>query len=186
MYKNLRYLLRPKKLWSRADIFEKPCPVPRASGLYAWYFKDIPPQVPTTGCITKNGLTLLYIGISPSTQPSKRNLYSRIRYHMRGNASGSTLRFTLGCLLNITIGIRLQPTGRTKRLTFGEGELTLSDWLEQNAYVAWVVREEPWLLENDLISKARPPLNLRGNEQHPFYPILKKIRREARETAVIT
>jgi hypothetical protein len=63
MYKNLRYLLRPKKLWSRADILGKPCPVPQASGLYAWYFKDIPPQVPTTGCITKSGLTLLYVGI---------------------------------------------------------------------------------------------------------------------------
>ncbi|MEU8575440.1 GIY-YIG nuclease family protein [Streptomyces asoensis] len=39
-------------------------------------------------------------------EPDRRqNLRKRVRYHYRGNAAGSTLRFTLGCLL----GLELRP-----------------------------------------------------------------------------
>ena len=47
---------------------------------------------------------LLYVGISCSAKPaaarqgSRQSLYNRIRYHMNGNAEGSTLRLSLGCV----------------------------------------------------------------------------------------
>lgn len=184
MVEEIDGILNPKRLWSRAEILGRPCPVPRMPGAYGWYFKEIPPRVPTEGCITWNGLTLLYIGISPKSKLSQQNLYSRIRYHMRGNAYGSTLRRSLGCLLRKTLGIQLRRVGSGKPLTFGEGEAVLSGWLAHNAFVCWVVHDKPWLLEKVLIETAKPPLNLRGNENHPFYPILSEIRRECRNKAL--
>ena len=46
----------------------------------------------------------------------------RIRYHYQGNAEGSTLRLTLGCLLSEELDIELQRVGSGKRMTFAEGE----------------------------------------------------------------
>ena len=40
---------------------------------------------------------------------------NRIRYHFRGNAEGSTLRLTLGCLLIKPLGIELRRVGSGKR-----------------------------------------------------------------------
>ncbi|WP_368418925.1 GIY-YIG nuclease family protein, partial [Rhodovarius sp.] len=50
-------------------------------------------------CLSVNGHTLLYVGISPKNESSSQNLRKRITYHYRGNAEGSTLRLTLGVLL---------------------------------------------------------------------------------------
>lgn len=184
MNKTLSPLLSPTKLWSRAEILQRPCPVPDRPGVYAWYFKQIPPLVPMEGCITWQGLTLLYVGISPSkpTQErgnlGKRNLRKRIQSHLNGNAYGSTLRRTLGCLLSDQLNIRLALYGRKKRGHFGPGEEILSEWMGENAFVTWLVHDEPWIHEDELIKTVNLPLNLRGNEPHPFYPILSAIRKE--------
>jgi hypothetical protein len=61
---------------------------------------------------------------------------------MRGNASGSTLRLSLGCLLSTTLGIQLCP-GPHGRMTFSAGEAKLSAWLHENAAVTWVVCPAP-------------------------------------------
>ena len=134
--------------------------------------------------VTVEGLTLLYIGISPKApplngrSPSRQNLRTRIRYHMQGNAEGSTLRLTLGCLL----GLQLRRVGSGRRLTFGVDEQRLSDWLAANARVTWEVCYQPWLLEPELIISIPLPLNLEGNS-HPFCHSLAEIRRSARRVA---
>ena len=95
---SIEALTRPAKLWSRTDVLGNDC-VPRSPGVYSWYFREAPGGVPTDGCIKHDGLTLLYVGIAPKNgkPASAQTLRSRIRYHMRGNAYGSTLRLTLGC-----------------------------------------------------------------------------------------
>src|SRR4029434_4988939 len=100
-------LLNPSKLWLRSEVLVRDCPVPRVSGVYAWYFKEPPPGVPTTGCRRALGATLLYIVICARRAERKETLRSCIRYHFRGNAYGSTLRLTFGCLLTGTLGIGL-------------------------------------------------------------------------------
>jgi hypothetical protein len=48
--------------------------------------------------------SLQYVGIAPRhmrPRVSRQSLRTRIRYHFRGNAAGSTLRLTLGCLLGL-------------------------------------------------------------------------------------
>src|SRR5262245_55522729 len=83
----------------------------------------IPSGVPTGDCLTVNGVTLLYVGIAPKAspsgggKPSSQSLWHRIRYHYRGNAEGSTLRLTLGCLLAKELGLELRRVGSGRRLT---------------------------------------------------------------------
>jgi len=102
---------------------------------------------------------------------------------MRGNARGSTLRFTLGCLLSEELGISLHPKD-SSGYWLAEGEARLSDWLEQNAAVAWTVHPRPWEVEPDLIRRLSLPLNLQHNA-HPFVAPLRRMRADARERAKV-
>ena len=131
--------------------------------MYAWYFAEVPPGVPTEGCVVRDGCTLLYVGISPSVPPangkppSRQNLRTRVRYHMRGNAEGSTLRLSLGC--------------------------RLSAWLERHARGTWVVHALPWAVEPALIATLVLPLNLDQNGHSPFHATLSRLRAEAKQRA---
>lgn len=99
--------------------------------------------------------------------PSKQTLQDRIKYHYTGNAEGSTLRKTLGCLLADDLGIQLRRVGSGNRMTFVEGEQALSGWMAQNAYVSWVIRGRPWELEDELIAELDLPVNLQGEPEQP-------------------
>jgi hypothetical protein len=84
-------IIPPGRLFSRAEVLIRPSPVPAVNGLYAWYFRDVPVVVPTNGCLTFDGKTLLYLGIAPdrANKPNSRaSLLSRIRYHYRGKCRG--------------------------------------------------------------------------------------------------
>lgn len=182
-------LREPQKLWTRAEILGKPCPVPKVPGVYAWYFRTIPPQIPTAQCHTYNGLTLLYIGISPKKPPqngkppSSHTIYDRLRYHLSGNAKGSTLRLTLGCLLSTALDIQLRRVGSGARMTFAQGEHVLNTWLDQHAYITWLPHPPPWLLEEELIRTLSLPLNLDQNRHHLFHAALTQVRADARVRA---
>ena len=96
----------------------------------------------------------------------------RLQMHYAGNAEGSTLRKTLGCLLAGQLGIQLRRVGSGRRKTFADGEQLLSAWTSENAFVSWVLRERPWELERDLLGAVDLPLNLEGNIRHRFHPEL--------------
>ena len=115
---------------------------------------------------------------------SRQRLRDRIRYHYRGNAEGSTLRPTLGCLLAGHLGIELRRVGSGRRLTFAAGETTLSEWMRQNAFVAWMVCPAPWEVEEQLIGKCCLPLNLDQNQGNQFHSVLSEMRRRARGQAM--
>ena len=129
-----------------------------------------------------DGLVLLYVGISPRRPPmtgeaaSQQNIRQRLRTHYAGNAEGSTLRKTLGCLLVGQLGIQLRRVGSGRRRTFADGEQLLSAWMSENAFVSWVIRERPWELEHELITTVDLPLNLDGNVAHRFHPELTQAR----------
>lgn len=178
------YLLRPDTLYSRESVLARPCPVPERSGIYAWYFKNIPPRVPVADCVKNGEYTLLYVGISPSRIESTQSLRKRIRYHYRGNAAGSTLRLTLGVLLRDVIEFSLRRVGSADRMTFTHvGEQALDEWMGQNAFVCWVEHSAPWSIEAEILKSVSLPLNLVDNEHHPFYGDLRRIRAEAKRSA---
>ena len=171
----MKLLLESTHLYSRPQVLSKPCPVPAEMGLCAWYFKEIPDIAPTDGCVVKDGIKLLYIGIS-------QNIRERVKYHFRGNAEGSTLRLTLGVLLTGQSGFPLR-VGRGKSMTFTHpGESLLNDWMEQNAFVCWMTHEKPSEVKAKIINRVSPPLNIEGNN-HPFTARLKEMRGEAKRKA---
>ncbi|MFD9005602.1 GIY-YIG nuclease family protein [Streptomyces sp. NPDC059582] len=169
-------LVSPERLWSAHEVLMRPSPVPAAAGVYGWRFEQSPHPDLDAG-------RLLYVGIAPrymANRASTQNLRTRVRYHYRGNAAGSTLRLTLGCLL----GFELRRVGSGKRMTFGKsGEATLTQWMANNARVCWVEQDEPWALESQLISKLDLPLNLDQNRHNAFHGRLKELRAQARQRA---
>jgi hypothetical protein len=182
-------LLFPSRLWTRQEVLSRPTPVPKAPGVYAWYFRNTPFVIPCSDCVTNGEFKLLYVGISPSAPPlngkadSKQTLSHRIRYHLRGNAAGSTLRLLLGCLLADHLDIQLRRVGSGTRLTFSAGENRVSQWMEENVRVAWHVCDEPWKLEESLISTLHLPLNLDQNARNEFCSVLRNLRRTAKARA---
>jgi hypothetical protein len=171
-------------MYSRGDVLAGPSPVPAQAGVYGWWFRELPPLVVADACRQLQGRRLLYAGISPTRPPqsgrppSRQNLRGRINYHYTGNAEGSTLRKTLGCLLADELGIQLRRVGSGNRMTFAEGEQVLSAWMAENASVSWVVRDRPWDLEDELIVVLDLPLNLQGNQHNLFHPVLTGVRAE--------
>src|SRR5258708_2094309 len=105
------YLLDPQLLYSASEIASRPCPVPATAGVYAFYFDVPPPGVETRNCHRHGAHTLLYVGIAPRHALSKSHLRRRLRTHYGGNAAGSTLRRTLGCLLGDQLAIQLRRVG---------------------------------------------------------------------------
>ena len=171
------------RLYTRAEVLARPSPVPRSAGVYAWWFHGLP-NVPTTGCIERDGWHLLYVGISPrqpsaADQSGTNGLYYRIRNHYQGNAEGSTLRLSLGCLL----GLGLRRVGSGTRMTFSAGEATLSEWMAGHARVCWLACADPWRVEETLIREISLPLNLDQNRTHAFHMSLATLRRDTKTTA---
>lgn len=184
-------LLCPAKLYTAAEVMSKQSPAPREPGLYAWYFDQIPGGVDAEHCHQQLGMTLLYVGISPSAPPmngrgaSRSHINRRLRSHYGGNASGSTLRLTLGCLLAQRLGIELRRVGRSERYTFtNPGEQQLDRWMDDHAFVAWFPCERPWEVEERVFRSGLPlPLNLAGNTLAVHVGYLSPLRRAARARA---
>ena len=135
-------------MWSRSETMARAAPIPSRPGLYAWYFRQSPDErIDLSRCHQADGLYLLYADISPRKpaadgSSSNGNLRKRITQHYIGNASSSTLRMSLGCLL---AGVELRRFGRTGRWNFLAGEETLNQWMEANALVTGWRRMSPGL-----------------------------------------
>lgn len=183
-------LLSPERVYSREEARSRGSAVPARSGVYAWYFDEVPPGVPTEGCRVGGFGTLLYVGIAPKAPPvngvrlSRQHLRQRVGYHFGGNAYGSTLRLTLGCHLAERLGIELRRVGSGTRLTFTKaGEDKLSEWMGAHARVAFVLDDEPWTLEHELIKREIIPLNIADNDHSPYYLSLRALRAEHKKRA---
>ena len=176
-----RFLV-PTRLYSRQEALAFPSPIPVTGGVYGWWFDVAPGIMDTSGCREHDGYRLLYTGISPGRPPangrapSKSGLRERIQTHCAGNAEGSTLRKTLGCLLSEALAIELRRVGSGNRRTFGLGEQALSAWIGQHARVGFLSHDRPWELEGHLIAKLDLPLNLQGNGRNRFHPLLTEVR----------
>ncbi len=68
-------------------------------------------------------------------------------------------------------------------MTFAHGEHRLSEWMSDNAFVVWMIDDEPWIAEEELIRTVSLPLNLDQNRHHAFHQELSAKRREAKAQA---
>ena len=174
-------LTKPEKLYSYSQIHD----IPKTSGIYAWYFKENSLPVPTGKCAIKGDNTLLYIGISPSREKSKSNLFKRIKQHYGGNARSSTLCVSLGVLFPKEMGNLTCKIISNERKSYNflkTRRVWLKDWIRENASVCWIEIEEPWKFEETIIMKNWLPLNIE-HSLHPFSCELEKMRCQAKQEA---
>jgi GIY-YIG catalytic domain-containing protein len=158
-----RQLVYASRLYRWRELKGNPILPPRSPGVYAWFFERVPPGVPTDSCVIRDGATLLYVGISPKNRRTKGTLQDRLWSHFEGIAEFSTLRTTLGCLLEAELGAVLRRVGSGKTQSFAGKESALSEWMADHARVAWIETPKPWLLEDHLLKTLSLPLNIQGN-----------------------
>jgi hypothetical protein len=184
-------LFRPERFHAAAEVLGRPSAAPANPGVYAWYFNAMPPLIDASECHSYKGLKLLYVGISPKAPPangrppSRSTLKARLRTHYGGNAEGSTLRRTLGCLLSGQLGIKLRRVGSGGRYTFtNPGEQALDRWMQEHAFVTWMQTSDPHKLEREILASGiRLPLNIDSNPCAEDVAILREARLAARRLA---
>lgn len=159
--------------------------LPSDSGVYGWWFRPGSLDIPAAAYRQYDGFELLYVGISPrkpskTGRVSKGNIKKRLHQHVNGNASQSTLRRTLGVLLMDELELTLEL--RNGRQRWGE-ESILTDWMYQNARVAYVVDDEPWIAEEELLSRETLSLNIDGRSSDEFARSISERRSAARAAA---
>lgn len=187
-------LIREPRLFRRSEFMVRNCPVDRQDGIYAWFFDNVIEGLDSSACYRLDGIPLLYVGIarkSEDTNPA-RHMRDRIREHFNGNAAGSTLRLSLGCLL----GLELRQVGGNKtkikdgreiktkpRYIFANGgEARLDQWLQQHARVAWMPVERPWEVEPMVFgSGLHLPINIERHQGRGSF--VSRTREEAKERA---
>ena len=169
----------------------RPYPAPTVAGVYAWFFSKIPAGIDAHACYAVDGWTLLYVGISPKEPPtngrapSRSTLRQRLRTHFAGNAAGSTLRKTLGCLLADELGFPLRRVGSGDRYTLtNPGEQRLDVWMAEHCRVAWHEVADPWRLEREILASGLIlPLNIRDNPSLAHTSVLQAARAAAMRQA---
>jgi hypothetical protein len=162
----LRAVIHPDKLHRPSQVLDSiPADVKR--GVYAWWFKNIPQDVPIGGTVVAKSRHLLYVGTGPVSPTSSATLRDRLAAHVTPDASRSTLRRSLGCVLGMSFEVKRLSKSRMHD-GLGKDEERLSEWLEQNALISWVQHETPWELESYLIKKLVLPLNVDENERCEF------------------
>lgn len=157
-------LLAPSTLHAPTAIALEPAIVPEASGVYAWWFDKHLPGVPREGALWHDGWCLLYVGIAPSgarRTSGKRTLRDRLKNHCRGPMVSSTLRRTVVALTMSKIDYSIVRTPTNKLRMPPEDEQRLCLWLGEHARVSWMLNEEPWTVETQLVQAGpRLPLNI--------------------------
>jgi len=170
------FFLDPANYHPCRDIFQGKVTVPHSRGIYAWYLKpgllseELKPE--WIFPVGEEGLGLCYLGISPDREESCGNLNRRLWKHLKRTARNSTLRLSLGALLIDELGLQVESHGKS-RISFGNTEGKLTDWIWKNGHVAWTRHEAPWEVEVKLIHRFVPPLNLDDNPDNPFADILE-------------
>ena len=183
------YFKRPDEIISLGDIIEDKKILPNEKGIYGWYFKKLPPQVPNREYFGYGQWKLLYIGIAGKTKESKGTLYSRIfKKHINGNADISTLRKTLGPILRKELGLMpyKKGSGEYRSFWFGkEGENILRDWLIAHARITWVKDDQPRKVEQTFIDLYGHilPLNIDNNKRNPIGKDLMRLRKQCLDEA---
>lgn len=157
-------LFRPVAGWSVGQLQLDPRLIPESPGIYGWWFRSFPPDVPEEETLQSGLGHLLYIGIAPNGPKSSRTLRDRLRNHIRGPIGSSTLRRTLASLLAASLDLKFTQTATNRPSMSVEDESRLTEWMSREAMVAWLVCGRPWEIERQILASGpRLPLNIQGS-----------------------
>lgn len=130
--------------------------VPAEPGLYAWWAAShVLPALPGPDH-AQGGIRLLYVG--KATRLRDRIL----RNHLASASSKSTLRRSLAGLLMEETGWLTRRIGRERpKVTLtASSERELTAWMQRHLTLTWCVSADPASLEDAVVSRLLPPLNL--------------------------
>ena len=116
--------------------------------------------------IVREGAHLLYVGAS------RRSVRSRIASNLSMQAKGSSLRWSVGCILARYLDLKAVDLE-----DFGEGEVLLRQWISNNALFAIIPTNEPFHLERSLIRLFQTPLNITHRKSRPLSKHLMHLRK---------
>lgn len=161
-------------------ICENPRIVPKALGLYTWWFKKGVFQQSFNGAPERSGYQALYVGIAPARAPQPerqryRTLQHRLKNHCSGPLATSTVRRTLLHLLADKLCVNISVRQSGKPFLSRSDEQQLTNWMNQHARVSWIEHAAPWDLEHRLLQTNVFPLNIQGSS-HPHSLWLRQTR----------
>ena len=151
------------------------------SGMYAWWASEEARALLSSRLETEIP-PLVYAGQAgatkwPSGAKSAATLRSRIlQQHIKGNARSSTFRHTLSAVLLEPLGLAI---GEGRRLTL-ESEAIVTKWICEHLRVNVVPVEDPDQLgkiEESVLIRLDPPLNIEGLPSNPVRQRLQSLRR---------
>ena len=180
--------LETESLVRIGDLRKTKAQLPRARGVYGLFFGTSPGHAPTTGCLTRDGGSLLYIGTAGADLGKKGTLRNRLGdHHLGGNERRSTVCQTLCALMPDLVGLAVAKNerGKIKFHTSSEGAQRLRHWMDENISVCWITASRPADHEMTLVRQYRTPLNIEFG-MHPFVVELHALRTRRRETAAGT
>lgn len=152
------------------QILASPEIVPRQKGIYSWWMT--PGSVPGlsgTYHPHRPALQLLYVGIA--SKPTS-DLRQRLTTHIGGTSRRSTQRLSLAALLAEEYGWSSAMVSGRPALA-PEFESQLGSFMAQHLRVSWLIHDDPKSVEDSVIKRLMPPLNLDGNSSHAAYSYVK-------------
>lgn len=170
--------LRKPMTIERASRSEDEGGLPDRPGIYAWWI-ELPSQLPSVPAteLPSGESGLLYVGLAPRDTNSAATLRSRIlNQHVGGTVGSSTFRRVLASFLWEDFGWHPQVTRAGKLALPKDENYELTAWIQSHLKVSWIIVEEPWQWEPQVIESLQPPLNVQGNSGHPFGPTVRATR----------
>lgn len=138
--------------------------IPDVGGLYALILdhpEELDPALDRAGLklesVFLSGRHVLYIGATADS------LRRRLKHHLSDDTCMSTFRMSLAAVMMETLSLEVRTVSGQKY--FGlqpASEQILSDWIAQHVSVAFRVHARARDLEQRLIARSQPPLNIAG------------------------
>lgn len=151
-------------------------------GLYSWWVDEAGAQNLSSSIALPVVAGRIYAGQTGATAwPSGRLRATTLRgrigeNHLRGNIGGSTFRWTLAAALRVPLSLDIVGRRQLDR----DSEQRLSAWMREHPEVAvhaFPERDPLAHLEDCVLARLDPPLNLDGMPETPLLQRLSRLRK---------
>lgn len=156
--------------------------IPDVGGLYALILdhpEELDPSLERARLkleeVFLGGRHVLYIGATG------HSLRRRLKHHLADDTCMSTFRMSLGAVLMETLGLEVRVVPGQRYFGFSpESEQMLSAWIAEHVSVAVRPHARARDVEQRLISRAQPPLNIAGRGPTEGAAEMARLRRRCR------
>jgi len=151
--------------------------LPDAAGVYVFFWAR--PLIPLCDYCAEAETISPEIELVPLyTGASADSLRMRIKRHVLGDTRGSTLRASLGLLLQAHLNLTIIPIP-TKAYFCFEPEQRLTDWIVSNTVIGHFETDDPFGLEKGMLADEAGLLNIQGCPATEISVRLKTLRSNA-------